>query len=333
MRAESLSAAHPSPSIGAKLEIVRPKIEVRLRSRIVLRLMRLVMKPLMTHIVRTNPEGLARMQLRTAAQECPDSSGFDVDYRVVGKVPGHVIGALDAVERPVVLWLHGGAFILPAAPSVHVTLAARICRDLGANGFLPDYRLGPFNRFPAGLDDCERAYRALLDLGHAPSRIVLGGDSAGGNLALGVLQRIRKAGLPMPACATLVSPVTEMGRIHSPPSRYRLAKSDPLLPMAALQRIDDLYAGDWDASDPELSPLYMDCAGMPPLHFLATDNEILVDETVMLAHRAHEAGVKTTCHVWPKFPHAFPLFEGMFPEVRPAREEIAAFARRHLASR
>jgi len=77
-----------------------------------------------------------------------------------------------------------------------VWVMARMCRDLDAVGFMVDYRLAPFNKFPAALDDCERAYRALLELGFKPERIAIAGESAGGNLTLGVLQRIRKAGLP-----------------------------------------------------------------------------------------------------------------------------------------
>src|SRR3546814_1943148 len=76
-----------------------------------------------------------------------------------------------------------------------------------------------------------------------------------GNLALGVLQRIRKGKLPMPACAVMVSPATELGRVHSPPARPRLIDRDLVLPAVALRRICDLYAGDWDRADPELSPL------------------------------------------------------------------------------
>lgn len=317
-----LSAA-PTPDIFYR------NVHIGLRSRVVVILMRLFMKPLLARMVRQSREGIAKAQLQVASMRCPDTAGLDLEYEVVGRVPGHVLGKLDA-RAPVVLWLHGGAFILPAAPAMHLTMVARICRDVGAAGFVPDYRLAPFNRFPAGLDDCEHAYRALLDRGHAPSQIVLGGDSAGGNLLFGVMNRIRKANLPMPACAIAVSPVAEMGRLHAPPSRHRRAKGDPLLPVAALSKIDELYAGEWDASDPELSPLYMDCNGLPPLLFLASDNEILTDDTIMLARRAQAAGVPTSCQVWPELPHAFPLFESWFPEVRQAREDIVAFARRHL---
>lgn len=331
MKPDLLTSATAGSAVDATAGVVYRDIPIGLRTRVALRLMRLVMKPLLGRIVRSSNQRIAQTQLRVSSLRCPDTAGLHLDYRVVGRVPGHTLGALQDPARPIVLWLHGGAFILPAAPTAHLVMVAKVCRDLGADGFVPDYRLAPFNRFPAGLDDCERAYRALLEMGYAPSRIVIGGDSAGGNLALGVLQRIRKAGLPMPACCVAVSPVTEMGRIHGPPSRYRLMKQDPLLSIASFQRIDDLYAGDWDASDPELSPLYMDCHGLPPMFFLASDNEVLLDETIMLARRMREAGVSTICHVWPMLPHAFPLFEAYFPEVRQARYEIAAFAQRHLA--
>ena len=329
MKAESFSA--PATGLNAAAaNIVYRDVAISLRSHIVLWFMRLLLKPLLARIVKSSNERIAATQLQVASMRCPDTAGLALDYRVVGRVPGHVFGELSDQSRNVVLWLHGGAFILPAAPNVHLTLVARLCRDLHADGFVPDYRLAPFNRFPTGLDDCERAYRVLLETGYAPSQIILGGDSAGGNLALGTLQRIRKAGLPMPACAVVVSPVTEMGRTHSPPSRCRVRRSDPLLPIAALARVDELYAGDWDASDPELSPLYMDCGGLPPMFFLATDNEILLDETIMIARRMHDAGVPTMCHVWPRLPHAFVLFEDYFREIRPARDEIVVFARRHL---
>lgn len=290
---------------------------------------RFVMKPLLGWMLGRSPAALASMQLRCAAMACPDTAGLPLDYRSVGRVPGHALGELGA-RGPVVLWLHGGAFVMPASPNLHLVMVARLCRDLNAGGFVPDYRLAPFHRFPAALDDCEFAYRALLEQGYAPSQIVLGGDSAGGNLVLGLLQRARSRGLPMPSCAVMLSPVTEMGRLHAPPSRHTRRNRDALLPIKALHRVADCYVGSWDTADPELSPLHMDCTGLPPLLFMASDTEILLDDTVLLAARAQQAGVPTRCQVWPHFPHAFPLFEPMFPEVRPARDDIVAFARTHL---
>lgn len=317
-----LAAADPAPSLRA--------VRIGLRSRFIVWLMRRFLRPWLGWVVRGSTVRIARVQLWLARQTCHDTSGLPLDYTVVGRVPGHVFGHLTETHKTAILYLHGGAFLMPAVPRAHVWMLGRWCRDLDAVGFMPDYRLAPGARFPAALDDCERAYRALLDLGFDPRRIVLAGESAGGNLALGVLQRIRKAGLPMPCCAVPISPATELGRIHAPPSRAVKMHADPLLPIAALARVDELYAGDWDASDPELSPLYADYTGFPPLYLLASDNEVLLDDTVLLARRARAAGVPVKLDIWPVLPHAFPLFESVFPEVRQARKDIVAFIREHL---
>jgi acetyl esterase/lipase len=300
------------------------------RSRFIVWLMKVFLRPMVGRMIRGDHEKIARTQLFLAGRVCRNSSGLAVEYRAIGRCPGHFIGGAHDSRRRVVLWLHGGAFILPAVPDVHVCAVAKLCKALDAVGFLPDYRLAPFNQHPAALDDCERAYRGLLDLGYAPERIALAGESAGGNLLLGLLQRIRKAGLPMPSCAVPVSPGTEMGRIHGPPSRTLRMRQDPILPMAALARVGEMYAGGQDTSDPELSPLYADCSRFPPLYLLASDNEVLLDDTVMFARNAKQYGVDVSFEVWPVLPHAFPLFENWFPEVRQAREDIVAFMLKHL---
>ncbi|MFP5307641.1 MAG: alpha/beta hydrolase [Gammaproteobacteria bacterium] len=311
--------------------IVRLKdVRIGRRSRFITWLLRWLLRPFISWVVNGSIVRIARAQLLVSRQVCKDTSGLPLDYCVIGRVPGHVLGRLTDTDKPAILYLHGGAFVLPAAPRMHVWMLGRWCRDLGAVGFMVDYRLAPGAKFPAALDDCERAYRALLDLGFDPKRIAIAGESAGGNLVLGLLQRIRKGGLPMPCCAVPISPATELGRIHAPPSRAMKMRSDPILPIGALARIDELYAGEWDASDPELSPLYADLTGFPPMYLLASDCEVLLDDTVLLARRAREAGIPVKLDVWPVLPHAFPLFESMFPEVKEARRDVVAFLREHL---
>lgn len=303
----------------------RKQIQIGLVSRLWVQVFRLLLKPWLGRMIRGSFESIARHQVRTAAAECRDTAGLAQGYAIVGGVPGQTVGDFADRDKPVILWLHGGAFILPAAPIVHLRLLALLCKELGAVGFLPDYRLAPHNRFPAALNDCERAHAGLIWLGFDAQRIALGGDSAGGNLALGVLQRIRKSGLPMPAGAVLVSPATELGRVHAPPSRYRKARRDAVLPITALQRVDELYAGNWDASDPELSPLYADYRGFPPLHFIVGEEEVLCDDAVLAAQQAEAAGVNVRCDVWPVLPHAFPLFERLFRETAVVRADMVAF--------
>src|SRR3569833_790782 len=111
-----------------------------------------------------------------------------MDYRATGMpylaVPGQFAGSPSDTHKRAILYIHGGAFILPASPVVLLCLLCLLCRVLVAVGFGVDYRLSPSSMFPAALNDCERAYRALLDLGFAANRIAIIGESAGGNLTL-----------------------------------------------------------------------------------------------------------------------------------------------------
>lgn len=314
--------------------VMKP-VHISRRSRFIIKLLRNLMRPWLAWLVKGSHARIARMQLLTASRPCRNSYGLPLEYRVIGAadggISGHLAGSISDTHKNAILYIHGGAFILPAAPDVQIRMMCKLCRDTDSVGFGVDYRLAPSSKFPAALDDCESAYRALLDAGFDPKRIAIVGESAGGNLTLGVLQRIRKNGWPMPACAVPISPATDLGRSHGLPSRTNRAKSDPILPAAALYRVDDFYSGTHDASDPELSPLFADFRGFPPLYFLASDNEILRDDSVLCARRASEAGVDTTLDIWPELPHAFPLFSAMFPEANESHKDMAAFIKKHIS--
>ena len=204
-------------------------VQIGLRSRLRVQMLRLFFKPLMARMANASPNRITAMQVRAAEGLNNRYSGLPLRYRVVNGVPGPMLG--DAKERGglAILYLHGGGFVFPASPRLQVALLGRLCCELDAVGFMPDYRLAPQHPAPAALDDCERAYRGLLNLGFAAERIVLIGESAGGNLVLGLLQRIRKGGLPMPACAVPISAVTELARAHAPPSRSFNAKHEALI--------------------------------------------------------------------------------------------------------
>ena len=310
---------------------VKP-IQISLRSRFLLFLLfRCILKPLIWLFAGNSVTSILRTQMRIAGRLPKSSHGLPVDYHIINSVPGPFVGDLGSTAKTMVLYLHGGGFLIPAAPIAHLRFLAKLCRKLDAVGFLPDYRLAPLHKYPAALDDCERAYRGLLAMGYPAHRIALAGESAGGNLVLGLLQRIRKAGLPMPTCAVPISPVTEMVRGYAPPSRIRNAGRDPMFPSGPLAQVLRLYVGDEaDGTDPELSPLYADYTGFPPLYFLVGESEVLLDDSVLAARQARTAGVDVRLDVWPVLPHAFPLFANLFHEARQSHEDIATFMRQHL---
>lgn len=309
------------------------QVRIGWRSRLRVTFLRTFFKPLLSRMGKSSPERIVTLQARAAAGLKDKYSGLATRYCVVEGVPGHLIGDASERHRVAILYLHGGAFVFPASPNLQVELLGRLCSDLDAVGFMPDYRLIPRHPWPAALDDCERGYRGLLNLGFAPEHIVVMGESAGGNLVLCLLQRIRKAGLPMPACAVPISAVTELGRSHAPPARSLNAEREALIPVAFGNRMTQWYVNGQDASNPEISPLYADYAGFPPLHFLVGEEEFLLDDTLLAAKQARAAGVETELEVWPVLPHAFPIFESMFREAPLARKEMVAFIRRQVGRR
>ncbi|MDO3721661.1 alpha/beta hydrolase [Marinobacter sp. chi1] len=313
----------------------RPELHLGFRSRCVLVCLRWIVRPLLAFVIRGGERRVAKAQLNLAARFPRNGQLANFDYQILGDneraVPGHILGEPFAPsDKPVLLWLHGGAFVLPALPDGHLTFVQRLCRSLDADAFVPDYRLAPANPYPAGLDDCERAYRFLLNAGIDPQRIVIGGESAGGNLLVALLFRIRKAGLPMPACAVPVSPVLDLARLHGAASRSVYARTDAMLPLADLARARDWYVGEADASCPEISPLMGECKGLPPLLIFSGSSELLADDSALLARKASAAGVEVELAQWPGMPHAFPLLEDWMPEARQARDDMTAFIKQHL---
>src|SRR5260221_3096506 len=123
-----------------------------------------------------------------------------------------------------------------------------------------------------------------------------------------------------------------MARRYPPPSLPFNRGRDPMFPAKPLVGLLQTYVGDADGADPELSPLYADYRGFPPLYFLVGDTELLLDDSVLAARQAQDAGCEVRLDIWPLLPHAFPLFVNVFPEVRQSHDDIIEFIRQHLAS-
>jgi monoterpene epsilon-lactone hydrolase len=262
-----------------------------------------------------------------------------LDARHAPAVPGMVREAVqcDGVaaewisvpeSRPdrTLLYLHGGSFAF-RFPNTHAAFAARICRRLGARALLPDYRLAPEHPFPAAPDDCHAAYRWLLGRGCPPGSVVLIGDSAGGCLALVTLHRARQAAEPQPACAVLLSPAVDC--TFDSHSMVDNEGRDPLFRLSDLLVLRRHYVPSPHLyTHPEVSPLFADFTGFAPLLLQAGSGEMLRDEAVRTAHKAHAAGVDVELELWPDTPHVFQVAP-FLPESTRALHHIAAFVAAH----
>ena len=228
----------------------------------------------------------------------------------------------------VLLLLHGGCYF-SGSPRTHRRLAANLSRAMHMRVLVPDYRLAPEHPFPAGLKDALLVFRWLVGDGIAEDNIVVGGDSAGGGLALSMLLALREAGAKMPRAAVLLAPWTDL--TVSSPSYRTLRKFDPIITQESLREAGLWYAGQRDPADPLLSPLFADLRGLPPMLIHAGEDEVMVDDSRILADRARAAGVDVTSKVFPGLWHVFHSSGTEIPEARQAIDEIGTYVRALLS--
>jgi len=247
-----------------------------------------------------------------------------IPYRVsaavdLGHCSGRWVDAGPGDPGCIVLYLHGGAFIAES-PNAHQLMLAKLCRASGSRGLYVDYRLAPEHAYPAAVDDCLAAYRYLLAQGVDPGRIVIAGDSAGGNLAVVTAMRARDLGLPRPAALIALSPVLDA--TFTGESMRRNDGLDPLFRASIVHTLADCYVPEALRREPYVSPLWGDLRGLPPSLVLVGSSEILLDDSLRFASRTGNA----TLQVWHGMPHVFPVMHGLV-EAEQAIEGMARFVR------
>ncbi len=247
--------------------------------------------------------------------------GVPAESVMIGGVPATWFGAPERANTGTLLYLHGGAWCLHL-PHIYAQLAAKMVELTGMRVLLVDYRLAPEHPFPAAIDDCLAVYTALIEQGVADRPFAIAGDSAGGNLSLVTLMRARDAFLPLPDCAALLSPSTDLTGT-GPSLRYN-AVADPMFTPVALELVPAQYCPGQDLGNPLLSPLFGNWNGLPPLLFHAASTEMLLDDSVRAQDRAVQAGVDAHIDVWVGLPHVFHVFRWL-PESRAGLEAVAEF--------
>lgn len=250
-----------------------------------------------------------------------------VEELSLGGVPAERLSAPGTDETRAFFYIHGGGFVA-GSPRTHRPLTWRLAKEIGVPVYAVDYRLAPEHRYPAGLDDCVTAYRALLDRGISASSIVAGGDSAGGNLTLALALRLKAEGLPLPAALVCLSPATDM--TGGGASREENAEADSLFVSQMFDSLKPAYYGDIDDRDPFVSPLFGDVSGFPPVLFQVGETEMLRDDATRMAASLKAAGTEAVLEVWPKVWHVWQLNADMLPEAREAIAHIVRFAKQHL---
>jgi acetyl esterase/lipase len=222
------------------------------------------------------------------------------------------------------LYLHGGGYHFGSI-RMYRELAARLALACSARVLVPEYRLAPEHPYPAAVDDARLVYRCLLDQGHAPERLAVAGDSAGGGLTIAATLALRDAGDPLPAALVCLSPWTDL--TCSGETMSTCAELDAMLPADIVRQYAASYAAGHDVRAPHISPLFGDLRGLPPLLIHVGTHEVLLSDSNRLAEAARAADVPVKLEVWPEMWHVWHLFAAMVPESRGAITGIAEFIR------
>ncbi|MFD3406315.1 alpha/beta hydrolase [Kribbella sp. NPDC058693] len=256
----------------------------------------------------------------------PLGDDVKVVERTLGGVPALDVHVDGADADGVILYLHGGSYVVGSART-GANLAAPLSRRSGVPAVSLDYRLAPEHPFPAGIHDALAAYRELVESGQ---RVVIVGDSAGGGLGLATMIAARAEGLALPAGAVLLSPWTDVS-LKSPSMDSR-GDDDPLFSRANMAESAEFYLGGTSPQNELASPVFADLKGLPPLLVQVGTAEILLDDSLRLVARAAEQDVDVSLDVIAGAPHVFQYFAGAMAEADEALDHAATFIKTRLAA-
>lgn len=228
-------------------------------------------------------------------------------------------------DDQVLLYLHGGGFVY-GQTQLHLEMGAYLAQKIGARVLMVDYRLAPAHPFPAALEDCVTACRWLSKQSIPAPRIAIAGDSAGGNLTITTMMKLRDSGDQLPVAAACLSPVIDLSDKEDSAQPYR----DPLLPDRAIQRYRLSYVAGHDPRDPLISPVFGDWHGLPPLLIHVGEDEILRSDAEQAEKLARAAGVDVRLEVYPRMWHVWQLFMEV-PQSIQSLDDIAGFLKTHMA--
>jgi acetyl esterase/lipase len=227
-----------------------------------------------------------------------------------------------APARGTVLYFHGGAYTI-GSPLSHRGLTWRLSEACAARVFAVDYRLAPEHVFPAAVDDAIHAWRTLRELGIPASQIAIGGDSAGGALALATAMAARDRGDSAAAVFTF-SAWTDLTAAAD------WTGEDPVLDAGVLSRLAAQYLDGADARDWRASPAYGELTGLPPLLMQFGERELLAEDSRRFAAKAQARGCRVALEAYPAMIHVFQMYATRLEPAREAIARVGAFVQSHL---
>ena len=263
-----------------------------------------------------------RLSYERIMSTLPIDDDIETERVGVNGVAAEWIWAPESDKRRVILYLHGGGYVIGSVRT-HRVLLAHLARAAKARVLALDYRLAPETPFPGPIDDTVNAYQWLLSQGIEPANMAIAGDSAGGGLVVAALVALKSVGEPLPAAGVCISPWSDMESTGG--SMMTNSESDPSVSKERLLKLAGIYLNGKNPQAPLASPIHADLTGLPPLLLQVGSIEVLLDDSTMLKEQAHKAGVSVQMEVWDDMPHVWHHYAPILPEARKAISKIGEF--------
>jgi epsilon-lactone hydrolase len=271
----------------------------------------------------------ARKAFDEIMEDVPAAAGVTYEAAIVGGVSGWWCRPEEALKGAVILYFHGGGYVVGASQA-YQHFVGQVATRAKVAAFVPDYRLAPEYPFPAAVEDAQAVYESLG--GEGFTSMALAGDSAGGGLALILLSwavaKARAGSGPIPKGAAVISPWTDLTLAGE--SMVTRAKADPLSTPASLAALARLYLAGRDPHDPLASPLYGDLAGLPPVRMHVGEDDVLLDDALRYGERFEREGGTIQVHTWQGMIHVFPSNVALLKAAKEALDDVGDFLNRQL---
>lgn len=235
------------------------------------------------------------------------SNAKEVEYRDITIEDMH--GEWVSVDRPhmkkyVILYCHGGGYSTGSCLYGR-TLTSKLAMSTSMDVCSFDYRLAPENPYPAAMEDAMKAWNYLMLLGYGARDVIVAGDSAGGNMALSLVHKLKAEGRLIPRGLVLMSPWTDL--LSTGKSHLAKADIDPVLDAKYLERMIKAYAKGEDLENPYISPIYGEFEGFPPTYIQVGENEILLSDSLELHKKMIKANVPVKMDTFKGMWHVFQM--------------------------
>ena len=240
----------------------------------------------------TSPESLAgiRKRLKEDAEKKSKSNKIIFSKTEIENIPVEVTVPKNRTSENIIFYIHGGAFMIGIV-SYNRRYAEMLAAESGCTVYSIEYSLSPENKYPAALNECEKVYMKLREI-HPQSKIAFTGDSAGGGLCIALALRLKEKNCPMPSSIVVHSPVMDMsGKLD----RSVNENHDKIIRYSRFGLIRDIYAGENEPTNYEISPIYGDYKNFPPTFITCSDSETMYADSIELDRLIENAGgtVKT----------------------------------------